>query len=87
MGFYSSSGELNLINKLRPVALNFGKSIIVKGSCIVAPDSRLLLLDDAITDSVRFLLAEGTSAVGIAVRLSRKIFLAILLPDSSVALT
>ena len=87
MGFYSSFGELNLINKLRPVALNFGKSIIVKGICTVPPDSRLLLLDDAITDSVRFLLAEGTSGVGIAVRLSRKIFLAILLPDSSVALT
>jgi hypothetical protein len=61
VSFYSSFGDLNVINKLRPVAFNFGKyldvsSKIVKGNCTDVPDTGLLLLDDAITDSFRFLL-------------------------------
>jgi len=57
-------GELNLINKLRPVALNFGKdfevsSKILNGSCF--SDTGLFQIEeDAISVSGSFLLTEGT---------------------------
>ncbi len=60
-GFLLFAQRVKCNKKLLPVALKFGKDLdvlskIVKGSCTDVPDPRLLLLDDAITDSVRLLL-------------------------------
>ena len=79
MGSCSSPGVLNLISKLRPVALNFRKdfdvsSKILKGSCSSVSDTRLLQLEEGAISS---LLTEGASIVGIALCLFRNIFLAI----------
>ena len=50
MGSCSSPGELNLINKLRPVTFNFVKDLdvstkIVKSSCNVSSNIELLMND------------------------------------------
>ena len=55
---------VNLINKLRPVALNFGKDLLVsskikEGSCSLIPDTGLFLLEDATSYSGSSLLTEG----------------------------
>jgi len=76
-------GGPNLINKLRPVALNFGKDLLVsskikKGSCSLIYDTRLFLLEEATSDSGSYLLTEGAWAVGITLTLFKNSFLAII---------
>jgi hypothetical protein len=75
---------LNSINKLRPVALNFGKDLLVsskiqKGSCSVIPDTGLFLLEEATSDSGSSQLTEADWAVRITLSLLRNIFLAIII--------
>ncbi len=82
IGSCSSPGELNIINKLRPVVLNLGKDLLVsykilKGSCTDVPDPRIFLLEDAIAGSIWFLLIVVTWVVGIAFCLFKNIFFAI----------
>ena len=65
MGSCCSPGEFNLINKVGPVALNLGKDLdvspkILRVSCTDVLDPRIFLLEDAIAESVRFLLIIGT---------------------------
>ena len=71
VGFCSSPVVLNLISKLHPVALNFGKDFevlfkIKKGSC---SDTGLFPLVEATYSW----LTEGASPVGIALSLFRNI--------------
>ena len=56
MGSYFSPGNLNLIIKLRPVVLNFGKdfevsSRIKNGSSFVVSDPEMFLLEEATSKS------------------------------------
>ena len=61
---------LNLINKLRPVELNFGKDLLVsskikKVSCSLISDKERFLLEEATSDSGSYLITEGAWEVGI----------------------
>jgi len=80
VGSCSSPEKLNLISKLPPVVLNFGKDLevsfkILKGSRSAVSDAGTFLLEKCAISS---LLTEGASVVGIALALFRIIFLAIL---------
>ena len=83
------TGKLNLISKLRPVVLNFGKDLkvsskILKGSCLAVSDAEMFLLVVGVISS---LLTEGVSVVGIALSLFRNIFFAIIYFNSTAPLT
>ena len=70
------TSDLKLINKLRSVALNLGKALLIsskikKCSRSVILDIGLFLSQEAITDSVSCLLKEGPWAVGITLPLFR----------------
>jgi hypothetical protein len=83
VGSCSSPGELNLINKLRPVALNFGKDLVVSskiidGSSPAILDDEVLPPDGPASDSVRPALTGGISVVGVGCCLVRNLSFAIL---------
>jgi hypothetical protein len=79
LGSSSSPVELNLIRKLRPVELNFGKDLkvsskILKGSFSAVSYAGMFLLEKGAISS---LLTDRVSVVGIALALFRIIFFAI----------
>ena len=72
MGSTCSAWGLSIINKIRPVALNFGKDLLVsskikKGSCSLISGTGLFLLEEATSDYGSTLLTEGARVVGITV--------------------
>jgi len=74
VGSCSSRGVLNIIRKLRPIALNFRKDLevaskMLKGRCSVVSDTKLLQLEDGDSSSSSLL-----RAVGIPLALFRIIF-------------